>query len=306
MPYKDPAKRKEAMKKYDIKRLKDLDDNARESILSGEIIDQHKWNAWCNRIKSGARKYPYSGDFTNDIMFEMMIKGCLYCGDIATTIDRLDSTLSHTPDNSVGACKNCNFSKGGADPSTFIRKAYFRVNGKYIDNVDNIWSIHIRKPRVVDYKRSANQKGIRYELADEDFDKLIKSDCMYCKRSSTSWFGIDRVQPDDGYVIENVVPACWDCNVDKYDDDYETMMVRNTKIVNRVKIGKLIIEDCPKAVLRKGCINTAKKVCAYGKVYDSKADASRALGKSDTYVYRCIKNGIHSNDIFEITEECKN
>ena len=78
------------------------------------------------------------------------------------------------------------------------------------------------------------------------------------------------------------------------------MMARNTKIVNRVKIGKLILEDYPKAVLRKGCVNTAKKVCAYGQVYDSKADASRALGKSDTYVYRCIKNGIHSEDIFEI------
>lgn len=300
MPYKDPVKRKEATKKYDIKRLKVLDVNARESILSGEIIDQHKWNAWCNRIKSGARKYPYSGNFTNDIMFEMMIKGCLYCGDIATTIDRLDSTLDHTPDNSVGACKNCNFSKGSADPSTFIRKAYYRVNGKYIDNVDNIWSTHIRKPRVVDYKRSATQKGIRYELTDEDFDKLIKSDCTYCKRSSTSWFGIDRIHPDDGYVIGNVAPACWDCNVDKYDDDYEMMMARNTKIVNRVKTGKLVIEDCPKAVLRKGCINTAKKVCVYGQVYDNKADASRALGKSDTYVYRCIKNGIHSEDIFEI------
>jgi hypothetical protein len=47
MPYKDPTKRKEATKKYDTKHLKDLDVHARESILTGEIIDHRSTKVEC-------------------------------------------------------------------------------------------------------------------------------------------------------------------------------------------------------------------------------------------------------------------
>lgn len=48
---------------------------------------------------------------------------------------------------------------------------------------------------------------------------------------------------------------------------------------------------------------STKKVCAYGKVYASQNEASRALGKIDNYVCECIKYGRHSNEIFEISDE---
>ena len=197
-------------------------------------------------------KHSYSEDFTNDVMFDMMVKGCFYCGDIATTIDRIDSKLEHTLDNCVGCCKGCNKSKSAADLSTFIRKAYYRVNGKYYDGDADIWFVNKNKPRAAEYKYRAKKQGVPFDLSKEDFDILINSNCEYCKRSPTTWFGIDKRIPSLGYVLGNVVSCCWDCNNDKSEDDVETTRVRNEKIVNRVNAGDLLIIDCDKVILHNG------------------------------------------------------
>lgn len=80
------------------------------------------------------------------------------------------------------------------------------------------------------------------------------------------------------------------------------MAKRNERIAGRLDAGEIIIEDYEKVNLHIGIDKNSKKVCAYGIVYDSKAEASRALGKRDDYITRCIRLGRHSNDIFEITE----
>ena len=76
MPYKDSAKKKENYTKH----LEDLKQHAYESITIGEIIDRRKWDMWCNEIKRSVnnKNYAYPDDFTNDIMFEMMILGCFF------------------------------------------------------------------------------------------------------------------------------------------------------------------------------------------------------------------------------------
>ena len=275
MPYKDPASRKEADARYraanrekkkqyyernkgreneaDAKRREDRKQNAYDSITSGIIIDRHKWNVWCNQIKSSNSKHPYSDDFTNDIMFEMMLQGCFYCGNFATTIDRIDSKLEHTLDNCVGSCYGCNNSKGAADPSTFIRKAYYRARGKYYDDDTDIWFvIYKRKPRIDMMKSKANKQGVSFDLTKNDVGVLVKGDCEYCKRSPTTWFGVDRVVPSLGYVLGNVVSCCWDCNLDKLDDDVESVIARNERIAKRVDAGELIITEYDKVILHTG------------------------------------------------------
>jgi len=281
MPHKDPARRKEYMdnyrdenkeqikeknkehyeknkekikeknKEYSSKRYKDRKQNAIDSISSGEIIDQHNWKMWCNAIKIRAKqnKHPYSDDFTNEVMFEMMVQGCFYCEDVATTIDRIDSKLEHTPDNCVGCCHGCNISKGNADLSTFVRKAYYRVHEEYYDDDTDIWFVNKKKPSMSEYKSRANKKGVPFELTKEYFDDLTKGVCKYCKRSPTTYFGVDRIVPSLGYILGNVVSCCWDCNLDKLEDDVESMIARNERIITRVVSGKLCIDDCVKVIL---------------------------------------------------------
>lgn len=245
---------KEKMRDYSSKRYKDLKQNAYDSITSGIIIDRKKWDMWCNTIKISVRnkEHAYPDDFTIDVMFEMMNQGCFYCGDIATTIDRIDSNIGHALDNCVGCCHGCNASKNNADFSTFIRKAYYRARNKYCDNDTNIWYVYKRKPRMSEYIRSAKRKGVSFDLSKEYFEGLIKNDCAYCKLKPIIWFGIDRVVPSKGYVLDNVVSCCFDCNIDKYECDVNTMMKRNGRIADRVDAGELVIGDCDKTVLRRG------------------------------------------------------
>ena len=335
MPYKNPAKQKaydkaryertfEQKKAYDKERYEriaeqkkaqttsrreNVNQHAYDSITSGKIIDRYEWDMWCKEIKRSAErgerksKHPYNDDFTNDIMFDMMVKGCFYCGQVATTIDRLDSTIDHTPDNCVGCCYPCNISKGAADPATFIRKAYYRARGKYIDDITDIWYENIKKPTTAIYKTKAKAKKVSFELDEKDFEDLINGDCEYCHRSPITWFGIDRIKPIDEYVPGNVVTCCFDCNVDKHVNEVDDTRMRNEHIAERVDTGELAIEECSKVNLHIGTNKFAKRVCAYGKVYSSIISASRALGMSDRYVGMCIKDGTHSDDIFEITNE---
>lgn len=287
MPYKDPAKRKERnvyyyeknkdkikenskkyyeqneeqKKEYSIKRLEDQRQNAYDSIKNGKIIERKKWDMWCNDIKRAAtkNKHPYSDDFTNDIVFDLMVQGCFYCGQLATTIDRLDSKLDHTPDNCVASCHGCNMSKGAADSSTFIRKAYYRVRGEYVDGDNDIWFVNKTKPNRAKYKSSANKKKVPFDLSKEDWDKLIKGDCEYCKRSPDTWFGVDRVIPTLGYVHGNVASCCFDCNLDKLEDDVESMMKRNERIAARVDCCDLVADQCEKVILHTGMQTMTKK-----------------------------------------------
>jgi hypothetical protein len=340
MPYKDPVKRKEYQDQYRAnnkekakdyyqenkeeyreKKRKYYEDNvdkikerttlyrekiyqdAYDSISSGMIINRKNWDMWCKEIKRHAKNnHPYSDDFTNDIMFEMMVQGCFYCGDIATTIDRVDSKLEHKPYNCVGSCHGCNMSKGTVDSSTFIRKAYYRVRREYCDTDNNIWFVHKTKPRHDHYKKKSDKQGVAFDLSNEDFNQLIRGDCAYCHRSPSTWFGIDRVIPSHGYVSYNVVSCCFDCNLDKHINDVNETLKRNERIVERVEKGELVITDCEKTNLYMGSKNT-NKVYAYGNVYANKSEASRALGKNDAYVTHCIQRGTHSKYIFEIHDD---
>ena len=297
------AGNKEKIKEDKTKYYEDLKQHTVDSILNGKIIDQNKWDMLINIIKGNAKKHPYSDDFTNDIVFDKMLRGCFFCGDIATTIDRIDSTLDHTPINCVGCCKGCNNSKGVTDPSTFIRKSYYRARGHYIDDISDIWFSHKNKPRFDIYKKSAEKKGVPFELTKTDFEELLIGECEYCHRAPTTWFGVDRKIPSKGYVLGNAAPCCFDCNVDKHINDAETTFKRNVCIANRVDTGELFIEEYEKMILHTGIQGRTNKVSVYGKIYESMSEASRALGRGTNYVCECIRKGRFPDDIFKIFEE---
>jgi RNase P subunit RPR2 len=54
-------------------------------------------------------------------LFEEMKRGtCIYCGDTATGIDRVDSKKGYTKDNMVSACKKCNLMKFTYNTEDFL------------------------------------------------------------------------------------------------------------------------------------------------------------------------------------------
>lgn len=76
------------------------------------------------------------------------------------------------------------------------------------------------------YKRGAVKRGLTYELTVEQFTELTSSRCHYCNKPPNRthlptakginkeyiYNGIDRKDNTKGYVIENCIPACTECN----------------------------------------------------------------------------------------------
>lgn len=73
------------------------------------------------------------------------------------------------------------------------------------------------------YRKGAHKRDLKLEITQSDFKEIAQKDCHYCgaspqKReiSGVKGYikanGLDRVDNDRGYIIDNIVPCCKKCN----------------------------------------------------------------------------------------------
>lgn len=102
-----------------------------------------------------------------------------------------------------------------------------------------------KKPWQVDmyhYKLAAERRGILFNLNEEDFKNLTSTNCYYCGRepsalcyaaelreTETLRSGIDRVDSSKNYDLNNCVPCCKYCNIEKLDQSLNQFIL-NTKL----------------------------------------------------------------------------
>lgn len=77
------------------------------------------------------------------------------------------------------------------------------------------------------YKQNARRKKLDFDLSLDDFKNLISNNCYYCGTKPTQLIrqnvrhqtllmnGIDRKNPNDGYIKDNYVTCCKTCNYGK-------------------------------------------------------------------------------------------
>jgi hypothetical protein len=99
------------------------------------------------------------------------------------------------------------------------------------------------------YKYSANKRGLEFHLEFSVFKDMTSKNCFYCEASpapkplsfqnkkngiteerTIKVNGIDRVDNDQGYVLQNCVPCCSDCNFMKQDLSMEQFLDKINKI----------------------------------------------------------------------------
>lgn len=113
-----------------------------------------------------------------------------------------------------GNTKSC-----GCKTNELFKNSYDRnYDKRFVDPVIKLlWA---------EYKDGASGRRTRREfnLEFEDFKKLVKSPCNYCGsppgnlrstkngRRKEYVSGIDRIDNDKGYILENCVPCCTTCN----------------------------------------------------------------------------------------------
>lgn len=87
------------------------------------------------------------------------------------------------------------------------------------------------------YIKSSHNRNLEFNLSDDEFRHIIKQNCYYCGNSPSKKFkvkgrnhvaysynGIDRVDNNLGYILENCVPCCETCNFMKRVMGYEEFL----------------------------------------------------------------------------------
>ena len=102
------------------------------------------------------------------------------------------------------------------------------------------------------YKLNAKKKELVFSLTKEEFTNLTKSRCYYCRCEPSQIFkyrgsfgdyiynGVDRLDNDHGYLVENCVPCCMECNFKKGSQGHTFFL----QWVKRVYENKFQLRNC--------------------------------------------------------------
>lgn len=131
-----------------------------------------------------------------------MNKTCTKCGETKPTTEF--HKQSDGRDGLRCDCKSCRKAWGKAwreaNPERIKaqKKAYYKTPaGKFSE-----------------YKGQAKKRGIPFLMEFQQFEGLWQKPCYYCG-AEIKTIGLDRVDNDGPYHIDNVVPCCWSCNESK-------------------------------------------------------------------------------------------
>ena len=98
------------------------------------------------------------------------------------------------------------------------------LSNKYLDK-----SMSSKKSLFRKYRRSAEERNLVFKIDFEKFMGIIKKKCYYCNcppnnyykikgaRTGFKYNGIDRLENKKGYLLNNIVPCCKNCNYLKWD-----------------------------------------------------------------------------------------
>ena len=84
-----------------------------------------------------------------------------------------------------------------------------------------------RRALLYEYKRNAMQRGLLWDITEDEFTRITSGDCYWCGCSPSRkhfpngvngpyvFNGIDRLNNSIGYLRENIVSCCTRCNFAK-------------------------------------------------------------------------------------------
>ena len=94
------------------------------------------------------------------------------------------------------------------------------------------------------YKQNARVGGFSWNLTPDQFISIIAKRCSYCESRPTqrivngklvSYNGIDRIDSNKGYIIDNCLPCCEICNKAKLDADMLDFLNWQSRLANHNK-----------------------------------------------------------------------
>jgi hypothetical protein len=121
------------------------------------------------------------------------------------------STMFTTYNTSRGipskVCQTCRERQKKSDEKRKNRVRNYQEEARR--NIEHYW---------IDFCRRNKEKREKFvNLTQEQFNRLVTSPCFYCAYSNEKEIvGINRIDNEKGYSLENCVPACKFCNRAKH------------------------------------------------------------------------------------------
>ena len=82
-----------------------------------------------------------------------------------------------------------------------------------------------------EYVRGAVKRNLLFSLTKEQFEEIVTSHCSYCDSfNEEGVIGVDRINSNKGYTLDNVTPCCATCNIMKNDLAKEEFFAKVAKI----------------------------------------------------------------------------
>ena len=91
------------------------------------------------------------------------------------------------------------------------------------------------------YRGRSKKRDFSFLLTKEKFKNLTKMNCYYCGAAPTNnmwgyiYNGLDRIDNNNGYFYENVVPCCSRCNTAKLNSNQKEFFVWVEKLYTNLK-----------------------------------------------------------------------
>jgi len=194
-------------------------------------------------------------ELTNEDFDKIVKNPCYYCGTIQDKgfngIDRKNSEIGYIEGNCVSCCKMCNYMKGSLSEDAFLGRIehVLTYNGKIEGGLfpEMFADYNGGACRYTQYKKRAHKKNLDFMLSQDMFNKLICNRCYICgKKSSPDHInGIDRIDNNLGYTLDNGKACCGGCNYMKRNysledvfDKYQNIHTYN--IMQRIVTNKIV------------------------------------------------------------------
>lgn len=132
-------------------------------------------------------------------------------------------------------------------------------NKEQVSKVKSVWrkapGESCRNHLILVYKRGALKRKLEYELTVEQFSMLTKQNCFYCGveplqitgrgkycniNEDYIYNGIDRINNNIGYILDNCISCCKNCNYAKRSMKQKEFINWISKIYNNLKQKDLI------------------------------------------------------------------
>lgn len=130
--------------------------------------------------------------------------------------EKKDKSEKYNKDNDNTNNRMCFLCNKIVDKSIFKKDKCFNCyesQQKHENNCNRKMDDYDVKYKSLKYNTSKKRRDIEFKLEKEDCIKIWDENCVFCNTDEN--IGIDRIDPELGYIIDNVQPCCYTCNIMK-------------------------------------------------------------------------------------------